>query len=43
MQIVLGNEDQDHRHDEGQQAEKFGCGEADEETALLAVCCAWVA
>ena len=37
-QSCLGDEDQDHRDDEGQQAEKFGCGEADEQAALLAVC-----
>src|SRR5690606_28490157 len=33
-----GDEDQDHRHDERQQAEKLGSGEADEQAALLAVC-----
>src|SRR3546814_14537185 len=32
-----GNEDQDHRNDERQQTEKFGCGEADEQAALLTV------
>src|SRR3546814_12399647 len=32
-----GNEDQDHRNDERQQTEKFGCGEADEQASLLTV------
>src|SRR3546814_10676498 len=32
-----GNEDQDHRNDERQQTEKFGCGEDDEQAALLPV------
>jgi hypothetical protein len=33
----LSDEDQDHGNDERQQAEKLGSGEADEQTALLAV------
>jgi hypothetical protein len=33
----LGDEDQDHRDDERQQAEKFGSGEADEQATLLAI------
>jgi hypothetical protein len=39
----LRDEDQDHRNDERQQAEKFGSGEADEQAALLAVSGSWVA
>jgi hypothetical protein len=34
---ALGDEDQDHRHDEGEQAEQLGGREADEQAALLAV------
>ena len=40
---ILGDEDQDHRNDERQQAEKLGSCEADEQAALLAVCGARVA
>ena len=34
---LLGDEKQDHGDDERQQAEKLGCGEADEQAALLAI------
>jgi hypothetical protein len=33
------NEDQDYRNNERKQTEKFGSCEADEQTALLTVCC----
>src|SRR5690606_9630387 len=42
-QSILGDEDQDHRNDERQQAEKFGSGEADEQATLLTVGCTRIA